>query len=228
MGRIKKIIEKNQKNIIVYVSVLILCILICAPLLQFHITSDTYNFMDLGYFEYPSQFFLRDARIVSTMALYLGGTLNLPYEVFIIAMQIIAVIISATTIFCIYKTIEKRADLHSKSKIILTIMSAFIIVFNCMALEYLFYVECSVMCLSVLLSILSAIVITGKTRFRYLKALILFLISVFCYQGAVNIFLPMVLLLIFIEKEKRSIKSILKTRSSYSNNYGNIVFIKYH
>ena len=67
--------------------------MLCAPLLQMHISSDTYNFMDLGYFEYPLAYFIQDARLVSTFITYLAGLLNLSYEFFIVLMEILAIVI---------------------------------------------------------------------------------------------------------------------------------------
>lgn len=210
MKKIKEILKNNKENITLYGIIFIMCIFICSPLLQMHIASDTYNFMDLGYFEYPSQYFIRDARLISTLMLYIGGILNLQYETFIVAMQILAVIIATTTIFCIYKVIIDRAKINSKNKKILILFSAFVIVFNCMALEYFLYAECSIMCLSVLISILAAIVFTSNSKHIYIKTLILMILATFCYQGAVNVFLPMVLLLLFIDKDKKEQKNIIK------------------
>ena len=50
---LKKLYSKKEE-FATYGIILLICIMLCAPLLQMHIASDTYNFMDLGYFEYPS------------------------------------------------------------------------------------------------------------------------------------------------------------------------------
>ena len=147
--------EENKKSFLIFGIILLLCVFICSPLLQFHIASDTYNLMDLGYFVYPSHYFLKDARIVSTLVMYIAGMLNLSYPVFIVLMEILAVIIVALSIFYLYKTVQDKVELKSNGKILFIIMASFIMIFNCMSLEYLLYAECSVMCLSVLLSILS-------------------------------------------------------------------------
>ncbi len=212
-------LKENHENIIIYLSILALCIIICSPLLQMHIASDTYNFMDLGYFEYPSQFFLRDARVISSLASYIGGILNLPYNVFIIGMEILAVIIVSISIYYLYKTVVEKLKIDSTSDVeknkklllkVLIIMASFILVFNCMGLEYLLYVECSVMCLSVMLSILAARIFTKKTKFCYLKSFLLVVLATFCYQGAVNVFLPLTILFLFIDKDKKSVKELVK------------------
>ena len=86
--------------------------MVCAPLLQMHISSDTYNFMDLGYFTYPIEYFMKDARLISTFVTYLAGILKLPYNVFIIIMQILAIIISAFSIYCVYNAVSKKAKIQ--------------------------------------------------------------------------------------------------------------------
>ncbi len=201
---------KNKEEIFVFGIILMICTILCSPLLQMHIASDTYNFMDLGYFEYPSQYFLKDARIISTIVSYLGGILNLPYEFFIISMEILAVVISAFSVYFIYKTVKEKINISSIWTKALIIMASFILIFNCMSLEYLLYAECSVMCLSVLLSVLAARIFSGESKHKYIKALILVIIATFCYQGAVNIFLLLTVLFMFIARDKRTTKELIK------------------
>lgn len=206
----RKFKDISKEEIIILGIILFICIIICSPLLQMHIASDTYNLMDLGYFEYPKQFFLKDARIISSLVLYIGGILNLPYEVFIVSMEVLAVIISALSIYFIYKTVKERTNISSIWKKALIIMSGFILVFNCMSLEYLLYAECSVMCLGLLLSILAARIFSGETNHKYIKSLALIILATFCYQGVVNIFLPLTTLFIFISKNEMKIKETIK------------------
>ena len=90
--------------------------------------------------------------------LYLAGILNLDYQVFIVGMEVLAVIIASFSIYILYKTIgEKLSEniysMNLKNSIILMAMT--IIIFNCMSLEYFLYAVCAVMCLSVLLSIIA-------------------------------------------------------------------------
>lgn len=210
MEKFKKWIETRKEEIFTYGIILIICLIMCAPLLQFHIASDTYNFMDLGYFEYPLQYFLKDARLVSTICSYIAGFLNLPFEVFIVLMEIFAVIFSSISIYLIYSTVKNKLKLSSIWKKILLIMASFIVVFNCMSLEYLLYAESGVMCLSLTLSILAAKVVSEKKKHKYLKAILIMIIATFCYQGAVNVFLPLAILFIFLNTDNLKVKDIVK------------------
>ena len=209
--KVESIFQNRKKEIVTYSIILIICIMVCAPLLQMHISSDTYNFMDLGYFTYPIEYFMKDARLISTFVTYLAGILKLPYNVFIIIMQILAIIISAFSIYCVYNAVSKKAKIQGNLPKVLIIMASFILIFNCMSLEYLLYAECSIMCLSLLLSILAAKVFTDeKTNKRSIKAMLIMILASFCYQGAINIFLPLVMLFLFIDANRKPAKELIK------------------
>ena len=208
--------DLKKKKVVLYFIILTFCTIVCAPLLQMHIASDTYNLMDLGYFEYPSQYFLKDARIVSTLFTYLAGILHLDYSVFIVGMEILAIIIASFSIYILYKTIGEKVLRNEKNiydinlKNALFLMAAIIVIFNCMSLEYFLYAESAVMCLSVFLCILASRIFTKQTRHKYIKTLSILTFATFCYQGCVNIFITLVSLFLLIDKDKIDVKEIIK------------------
>ena len=61
-----------------------------------------------------------------------------------------------------------------------------------------------------MLSIFAARILTKKTKFCYLKSFLLVVLATFCYQGAVNVFLPLTILFLFIDKDKKSAKELVK------------------
>ena len=81
---LKKLKQINKNEVIKYAIILVITLLLCQNFLQMHYSSDTYVLYDLGYMEYPSQYFLLDGRLISTAVCYLGGILNLPIPVYII------------------------------------------------------------------------------------------------------------------------------------------------
>ena len=90
-------------------------------------------------------------------------------------------------------------------------MASFILIFNCMALEYLLYAECSVMCLSLLLSIIAAKIFTdNNTKNRNIKTILIMVIASFCYQGSINIFLPLSILFLVIDANRKQAKELVK------------------
>ena len=199
-------IRINERTKIVFM-IVFYCIITCSPMIQMHMASDTYNLMNLGYFGYPSAFFLRDARLISAGITYLAGVLNLSYPVYIVGMELIAVIVASISIYILYNTFSKIID---QDKLLLVI-SSIIIIINCMSIEYFLYAECAVMWLSILLSVLGAKCFISHTKYWYLKTLVLILLGTFCYQGSVNLFLTMVVLLLIINKKNDYAKVLKET-----------------
>ena len=205
----------KKSNLYLYLIIFIFTILTCSPLLQMHLSSDTYNFIDEGYFDY-ADIFLQNGRVISAFMTYLGGVLNLNYEVFIIGMQILSVIIASFSIYILYKTIVEKVMGNEEEaykiniKNVLFLMSANLIIFNCMALEYFLYAENAVMCLGLFLCILSAKILTSKQKHNYIKAAILLTISIFCYQGYISIFITLVVLFNIIDKQEYKTKKLIK------------------
>lgn len=206
---IKNKIIENKKEIYIYMIISIICLITCSPLLQMHIASDTYNLMDLGYLEYPNEFFLKDGRILSTVLVYIAGILNLNYEIFIILGSFASIIITSISIYTLYKMIVEKIENNNSKIKLLIILSTFIIIFNAITLEYLIYAESSIMCLSVLFSILGVKQLLSNKKKSYIKSLILIIIATFSYQGSVNIYITLTLLMLFIDKTKTK-KEIIK------------------
>ena len=221
MKRLKIFLTQKKYELIVYFSILVFCIIVCSPLLQMHIASETYNLMDLGYFNYPSIYFLSDARLISTLVTYLAGFLHLSYPVFIVGMEVLAIFITSVSIFLLYKTLLEKLHptyqatdkLHLYDfnlKNILLMMGSTILILNAMSLEYLLYAECAVMCLSVLLCVFASRIFTSQTNFKYSKALLFVILATFCYQGSTNIFVVLTLLFLFLDKNDHSTKELIK------------------
>ena len=97
---------KKEENIIILVITAISFIL-CGNFLQMHYSSDTYCLMKWGYFEYPSHYFLLDGRMVSTLVCYLAGILKIPYNAYIIVMDIMGIILMSLSCFILYKILLK-------------------------------------------------------------------------------------------------------------------------
>ena len=95
--------------------------------------------MDLGYFRYPSEYFLHDGRIFSTIACYIGGILNLPYPVYIVAMDIIGMIFLSFSIYILSKAmcnILKPQNLLFEAIILI---ACHLLLLNQFSLEYLLF-----------------------------------------------------------------------------------------
>ncbi len=197
---LNKLKQVNKQNVLKYFIILGITTLFCQNFLQMHYSSDTYVLYDLGYMQYPTQYFLLDGRLISTIVCYLAGMVNIPIPAYIIGMDIIGIIFIATAIYIISKIIQ---DIIEPQKNILKLMilaSSFILILNQFTLEYLLFPESAVMCLGVLLNVIAVKLMITKPRYRYIKIFFVLLGAVFCYQGVLNMF-PVLAILIYIVKQ---------------------------
>lgn len=97
----------KKQDIILFLIILMITIIMGNAFLQTHFSSDTYVLMDLGYLKYPSEYFLLDGRLISTLVCYIAGIINIPFEVYLIGMDLIGIILISLTIFILYKKILK-------------------------------------------------------------------------------------------------------------------------
>ena len=95
----------DKKDIILFFIILGLSVIMGNAFLQTHFSSDTYVLMDLGYLKYPSEYFLLDGRLISTLICYIAGIINIPFNIYLIGMDFIGIVLLSITIFVLYKKI---------------------------------------------------------------------------------------------------------------------------
>lgn len=198
---VKNLIHKlNKQNVIKYLIIVGITLLFCQNFLQMHYSSDTYVLYDLGYMEYPSQYFLLDGRLISTVVCYLAGILNIPISAYIIGMDFIGIILIATAIYMMDKILEKIIKPQKNITKLMLIASCFILILNQFTLEYLLFPESAVMCLGVLLNVIAVKLMIDSPKHKYLKIFFVLLLAVFCYQGLLNMF-PVLAILVYSVKQ---------------------------
>lgn len=197
LNKIKKL---KKENIIKYIVILGITILICQNFLQMHYSSDTYVLYDLGYMEYPSQYFLLDGRLISTVVCYLAGILKIPIEMYIVGMDFIGIIFIATAIYMINKILEKIINPEKVITKLMLLAGSFILILNQFTLEYLLFPESAVMCLGVLFNVIAIKFMVDNPKCKYIKIFLTLLVAVFCYQGVLNMF-PVLAILVYIVKQ---------------------------
>lgn len=197
---LNKLKQLNKQNVIEYMVILAITLLFCQNFLQMHFSSDTYVLYDLGYMEYPSQYFLLDGRLISTIVCYLGGILNLPIPVYIVGMNFIGIVFIATSIYLMYKILENIIKPQKKIVKLMLIASTFVLILNQFTLEYLLFPESAVMCLGVLFNVIAVKIMVNNPKHKYAKIFLALLVAVFSYQGLLNMF-PVLAILIYIVKE---------------------------
>lgn len=202
----------NKNEIYLLLGILGTIMIICINFLQMHYSSDTYVLYNLGYFNYPSEYFLKDGRLISTLFCYLGGILHLPIPVYIITMDFIGMVFLAISIYIISKIFIDIIKPENKKKEILIYLASFVLILNQYTLEYLLFPESAVMCLGILFTILAIKSFVSDKKYKYLKIGIFLLLTSLCYQGELNIFPILAILVIMLKqiKEKKETKQFLK------------------
>lgn len=202
----------NKNEVYILLGILGVIIIICINFLQMHYSSDTYVLYNLGYFKYPSEYFLKDGRLISTLFCYLGGILHLPIPTYIITMDFIGMVFLAISIYIISKIFIDIIKPENKKKEILIYLASFVLILNQYTLEYLLFPESAVMCLGILFTVLAAKSFASDKKYKYIKTCIFLLLTGLSYQGELNIFPILAILVIMLKQiiEKKKIKEFLK------------------
>lgn len=195
--KIKLNIKKDK--ILKFLIILGFTMILCQGFLQMHYSSDTYVLWDLGYMNYPQNYFLLDGRLISSAVCFLAGILKIPFEAYIVGMNFFGVLFVSISIYIMSNIIQKIIKQNSKVIEWSIVMASFVLVLNQFTLEYLLFPESAVMCLGLLLIVLAIKMIVDKPKFLYLKVFLTLLVATICYQGMINIF-PVYLILIYIIK----------------------------
>ena len=202
----------DKKGAIVFLGILGIIVIICSNFLQMHFSSDTYVLYRLGYFNYPSEYFLQDGRLISTLFCYLGGILHLPIPVYIIVMDFLGMIFLAISIYLIAGILKNIIKPNSVLKEILIYLASFVLILNQYTLEYLLFPESAVMCLGMLFIVLAIKEFASENKLKYLKIAIYLFLTGISYQGELNIFPVLAILVLIVKqiKEQKSIKEFTK------------------
>ena len=205
--------QRLKENRIIFIIIFILSLILGNQFLRMHFSSDTYVLLDLGYMEYPSHYFFNDGRLISTIICYIAGFLKIPYDIYIVGMDFIAICLLSITIFIFYKKIVEIIGAEEILQKILILLASFVLIFNQCTLEYLLFPESAVMCLALLCSVLAAIYTTKEIKDNWEKIFALLFISIISYQCLILAFLIFVAFLQFLnfknEKDKK-ISNIFK------------------
>lgn len=196
LGKLKNI---NKENAVKYLIIQLITLFICQNFLQMHYSSDTYVLFDLGYMEYPASYFLLDGRLVSTLVCYIAGILNIPIPAYIVGMDFIGIVFIGIAIYLIEKIIEDILKPQNNILKVLLTASSFVLILNQFTLEYLLFPESAVMCLGVLLNVIAIKIMVKNSKHKYIKIFFTLLLAALCYQGLLNIF-PVLAVMVYVLK----------------------------
>ena len=200
---------KRENTLVIYkkdiISFIIIFVIACITLIGFfpmHYATDTYNIINIGYEEYMMNNSLKDGRIVMAILVFIANVFNMPIEIWIPILLVLAVIISCISVIILRNTILSYRPAKNKWVEVIVLLIAYCTIFNFMYLENLYFAECAVMALSVLVYMLSAKNIVKR---HYVKAILLAMLGVVSYQGTIGTIAVMALIFTFLEntgKEK--------------------------
>ena len=199
----------NKRNIITFIIILMITCTIYAPLLMGHYATDTYNIINKGYEKYAITYSLNDGRPIMCIITLIAQKLNMPIMLYIVSLTGIALIISSISVIKLKNVILKYLEKTDKKTEYIILAISYIIIFNFAYLENLQFVECAIMSVSILVSIMAAQTIVDKDKNYIIKGLILSIISVIFYQGTIN-WLFTITFVLSLFKEKNINKQVIK------------------
>ena len=210
---------KNQKTILLFVIIFVVSLIMCFAFLQPHYTHDTYKIIYDGYEYYSMDKFLKEARPFTAILTMIAGIINLPIEYYSIISFIIALFLLSASVVIVYKMFAKKFTVNNSLKNIIIVLISYILIFNYLAIEHIYFLECCIMSLGVVLSTIAAKVIIDEEKNKYIKAFLLIVVAVFCYQGSIAIF-PIIVLTYKMLFETNCAKENIKVIISITLTYG--------
>lgn len=203
-------INEIKKNLCIeFLIVFILVCVIFMPFLVGHYATDTYNVINIGFHEYAIKWSLNDGRIFMALIMLIAQQLNITIEVIVFLTLFFALIVSSVSVVVINNIIKKYKNTDRLIDKILTLSMSYLIVFNFMYVEDMYFIEAFVMSVSILMLIIAANTLVENKKFSEIKTFLFVIISVLFYQGSIGLFFMMTVLF-----------SILKNK----NNYKKIIF----
>lgn len=213
---------KIKREIWIFLIVFILSLITCMAFLQPHYTHDTYYIKYMGYTEYAYTNFVPEGRPITGLFVMLADLLNINIEVLGVLSFVVAIAFLSLSVVILYKIImkSKRTILNRT----ITVLISYLIIFNYLSIEHIYFLESSIMSLGILLSVYACKIIVEGEKYKFIKAYLILLVAVFCYQGSIAIF-PMIMLSYYFLTEKYNTKNYAKFIIQIVLIYGSLMLI---
>lgn len=213
-----------KREVWIFLIVFVLALLMCMAFLQPHYTHDTYYIEVNGYAKYTAMNFLPEGRPITGLVMILAELINIDIEVLGVISFVIAIAFLSLSVVLLYKIMTKDNKNKNISNQVITLLVSFLIIFNYLMIEHIYFLESSIMSLGILLSVYACKVITNNEKYKYFKSYLILLLAVFCYQGSIAIF-PMIILTYFAIVEKCDWKTYIKLIIKLMLIYGSLMLI---
>ena len=215
-----KDICKEKENLLTFLIILLVSVILCFNFIRFHTVPDTYNVLVKK--DYNSKTFFIDGRLVTGVYLYIGNLLNIPVTVLTVISAMFGIIFLSLSVHILYKVIsDKKDDTIIK---IIKLLGSYLFVFNPLSIEHFAYVESGIIVLGKFLCILAAkkLIMDRKVPISFL----LVIIAGICYQGILNVFITLSVLLFVLKKNEEKTKKF-NVKEWRATTMGNINLISY-
>lgn len=203
---------KNYKrDIIIFLIMFIFSIIMCNGFVRMHYTTDTYKIADIGYKTYAYNWSLKDGRILTFLFFSLCDILNFSLKVTNAISEIIAIAVSCLTVLEIKSIIESiKPTKNIKQEILVTIIS-YLLIFNYMYIEVLYFLEVIIISFSLFCFVLSAkFLLNEDKKGNLIKSGLLCILGIISYQGSIGFYMAFTICMIIIKYNKINIEVIKK------------------
>lgn len=201
-------LTKNKKDIIICLILIAITCIIFIPFLQGHYIADTYSIIERGLIDYSIGNSFTDGRIIMGLLNLLVNSINMPMMTYVIVTLFLAIILSCITIVVLKNTILKFRPAENKWLELLVIVISYVTIFNFMYIENLYFIECIVMALSLLLYTIGAKLLVEANKGYIWKSALCVVIGMLAYQGTIGFFLAIVFLFSALKNENKISKII--------------------
>lgn len=208
----------NKKTFLLWLIIFLFSLAICSAFMIPHYTHDTLKMIHSGYTNYTQNYFIKEARIFSALLTIIAEIIKLPVEAYSILSFVLAIGFLSYGVVIVYQIIKNALNSVDKRELLLFIIISYLFVYSYLTIEHIFFLESCIMSLGVLLSVFAVKIIVENVRYRYVKAIFILCIAVFCYQGSIAIFPMLLLTYYFLLKPltgKRKVMVIIKIAFIY-------------
>ena len=125
----------------------------------------------------------------------LAKIVNIDFKLLHFILLTLALIVSNVSVLIVKNLTFKIMKKQDAKSIILSYIIAFSFIYNFTYIENLYFLECFVMAISILLNLIAAKIYLQKGHFYMFKTTALLILSIFCYQGNISSFVVFSILL---------------------------------
>lgn len=198
-------LAQYKKDVLICFILIVFTCLIFLPFLQGHYIPDTYNIIEKGLEGYSMDNSFSDGRMIMGLLNLLVLKLNIPIIAYVIGTLLVAIVLSCVGVILLKNSIERYRKIENKWIEILVLVLSYVTIFNFMYLEQLYFIECIVMAVSLLLYTIGANILVDRKKGYLWKSAFCVISGMLCYQGTIGFFLVLVLLYSIFKNRDRVI-----------------------